>query len=73
MSCVIFGEVGVIRGWLSLGTLRMYRMLGLNLVVHEHGVVGHVHCSNHYGIVVSQGQECWLLAYDCVASCEFLG
>lgn len=38
-----------------------------------HGVVGHVHHSNHYGVVMSRGRDCWFLAYDYVASCVFLG
>lgn len=41
--------------------------------MHVHGVVGHVHHSNHNGIVVSWGRDCWFLAYDYVALCVFLG
>jgi hypothetical protein len=37
-------------------------MSNLSLAKHVHDIVGHVHSSNHRGIVLSWGLEFWLHA-----------
>jgi hypothetical protein len=66
------GEFGVTGGWLSMGALRLHRMSGFNQVVQAHGVVRHVDCSSHFGIVLSWGWECWFPTFMSVASSVFL-
>ena len=38
-------------------------MLGLSRVVYVYVAVVHVHCSSHYGIMISCGYECWFLMF----------
>ena len=47
MNLMMFGTVGIMEGLLSVGAPSTHNMSGLSLAKHVHGVVGHVHWSNH--------------------------
>ena len=42
-----------------MGAPSTHSMSSLNLAMHVHGVVGHVHWSSHCRIVFSCGSEFW--------------
>lgn len=52
-----FGGVVVRVAWLFVGAPSTHSMPGLSLARHVHDRVGHVHWSNHCGIVLSWDLE----------------
>jgi hypothetical protein len=46
-----------------VGAPSTHSMSSLSLTRHVHVIVGHVHWSSHYGIVLSCGLEFWLHAF----------
>jgi hypothetical protein len=46
-----------------VGAPNTHNMSGLSMAKHVHGIMGHVHWSNHYETVLSCGLEFWLVAF----------
>lgn len=49
VNCMMFGGVGYVGGWLSLGASNTHRMSDLSHAMHVLGEMIHEHSSGHLG------------------------
>ena len=62
-SMVFDGFGGWMYGYLRGRGTSIYNISGLSQAMHVHVLGRQVHCFNHYGIVMSSGQLCWLPSF----------
>ena len=50
---MMFGGVGFVGDWLSLGAFNTHRMSDLSRAMHVLGEMVHEHLSGHFGTIIS--------------------
>jgi hypothetical protein len=53
VNCMMFGSVGFVGDWLSLGASNTHRMSDLSHAMHVLGEMIHEHSSGHFGTIIS--------------------